>query len=270
MKPIEAYKIEHRGRLRLFLGKRYFSLRRLIKWQSEKHLYAIKKEAPLDQVIFNHQSVLLRQLRDVDMVWQRNKITNLKLASEKISRITILPGQVFSFWFLVGKTTKGKGYLKGMNLLNGKVSVDYGGGICQLGNLIYWMALHTPLKIRERWRHSYDVFPDVNRTLPFGSGATLSYNYIDLQLENTSDQSFQILLWLDNENLYGEIRSEREIDVRYEVYESDHIIRHEIWGGYTRHNRISRKVISKANDTIISDERVTENHAVMMYEPMLG
>ena len=49
-----------------------------------------------------------------------------------------------------------------------------GGGLCQLSNLIYWMTLHTPLTITERYRHSYDVFPDSNRTQPFGSGEPAS------------------------------------------------------------------------------------------------
>jgi hypothetical protein len=33
--------------------------------------------------------------------------------------------------------------------------------------------LTYPLKVTERWRHTHDVFPDANRTQPFGSGATL-------------------------------------------------------------------------------------------------
>lgn len=44
------------------------------------------------------------------------------------------------------------------------------------------MVLHSELTVIERWRHSFDVFPDVNRTIPFACGATLSYNYVDLQL----------------------------------------------------------------------------------------
>ena len=39
------------------------------------------------------------------------------------------------------------------------------------------MTLHTPLQVTERYRHSYDVFPDADRKLPFGSGATCAYNY---------------------------------------------------------------------------------------------
>ncbi|MFJ8513275.1 VanW family protein [Lysinibacillus xylanilyticus] len=51
-----------------------------------------------------------------------------------------------------------------------KVKTGVGGGICQLANLLYWMALHTPLIVTERHHHSFDPFPDSGRTLPFGSG----------------------------------------------------------------------------------------------------
>ena len=62
--------------------------------------------------------------------------------------------------------------MEGMILRNGRVASGVGGGLCQMTNLLYWMTLHTPLTVTERWRHGYDVFPDSNRTQPFGSGAT--------------------------------------------------------------------------------------------------
>lgn len=39
-------------------------------------------------------------------------------------------------------------------------------------------------------------------------------------------------------------------------------------GGYIRHNAIRRKVLD-ADNKQIGDEFITENHAIMMYEPML-
>ena len=178
------------------------------------------------------------------------------------------PGETFSIWRLVGRPTKRKGYLEGLVLHNGKVLKGTGGGLCQLGNLLYWMALHTPLSITERWRHSFDVFPDINRTIPFGCGATLAYNYIDLQLQNNTDNDFQISLWIDNEYLNGEITCNADIKTRYEIYETDHLFCHQWWGGYTRHNKIWKKATNLIDNTS-TDELVTENHAIMMYNPML-
>lgn len=260
----------NRSHLRLYLGKRYYRLRRWWKWQVSGTKFA--KDRPHEQLpvsLITHKSTLLRKLKNVDMYLQHNKITNLQLAIHRLDRLVIAPGETFSFWYLVGNTTKRKGYKTGMNLVNGKVSPGTGGGLCQMGNLIFWMTIHTPLTIVERWRHSFDVFPDVNRTLPFGSGATLAYNYIDLQLRNDTDQAFQLHLWLDDTHLHGEIRTEKPLPHRYEVYEDQHQIRVAHWGGYTRHNQIRRKVIKNATEEEIGDELITENHAIMMYNPLL-
>jgi vancomycin resistance protein VanW len=130
------------------------------------------------------------------------------------------------------------------------------------------MSLHTPLTIKERWRHGYDVFPDINRSIPFACGATLSYNYIDLQLENTTLKSFQINLWLTNEYLNGEITCDTDVKTKYEIFETDHLFKQQWWGGYTRHNKIWKR-ITTLEDNKTKDELVTENNAIMMYSPLL-
>ena len=48
-------------------------------------------------VIFTHSTPLLRELKDVDMEFQYNKITNLKLAANKLNGVVIKPGETFSF-----------------------------------------------------------------------------------------------------------------------------------------------------------------------------
>ena len=54
------------------------------------------------------------------------------------------------------------------------------------------MTLHTPLTVVERYRHSYDVFPDSGRTQPFGSGATCVYPYRDLMIRNDTQTTFRL------------------------------------------------------------------------------
>jgi vancomycin resistance protein VanW len=199
---------------------------------------------------------------------QENKVTNLRLASGRINGILIKPGETFSFWRLVGKPTRRKGYLEGMVLTNGSFQPGVGGGLCQLSNLIYWLTLHTPLTVVERWRHTHDVFPDSNRTQPFGSGATVVYNYVDLQIKNETPDTYQLCLNLTKWELQGEWRSDQECPYRYEIYENSHQITHEWWGEYIRHNSIGRKTYNSLNE-LVKDEIITENHAVMMYEPLL-
>lgn len=262
-KPIE------RSRLRRLLGREYYILRRKIKWHFSDVNYATTDDSVTAPYIWKeHRSVLLRKLKDVDMHLQYNKIENLRIAISNIDGVVIKPGEVFSVWRMVGRPTKRKGYKMGMMIHNGHVSTGIGGGLCQLGNLLYWMALHTPLTIKERWRHSFDVFPDVNRTIPFACGATLAYNYIDLQLENTTDITFKINLWIDDEYLNGVVYGSRKPMVEYEIIEKDHRIELQWWGDYTRHNRIMRRIIDIETGTS-TEEFVTENNAIMMYNPIL-
>jgi vancomycin resistance protein VanW len=258
-----------RTRLRHLLGRHYFTLKRRMDWYFGSQKWAINRKVPLYFLLFQHQSVLLRRLKDVDMHLQHNKIANLRLAIRHLDGIVIRPGETFSFWYLVGRPTAKRGFKTGLALENGRPTQSIGGGLCQLGNLIYWMALHTELTVAERWRHSYDVFPDENRTLPFGSGATLAYNYIDLQLRNDTQRTFQVCLWLDDTHLHGAIRSDAPAERLYTVYEQVHHIEHQPWGGYTRHNRIARRITRAADQTLLADEVVAENHAVMMYQPFL-
>ena len=69
-------------------------------------------------------------------------------------------------------------------------------------------------------------------------------------------------------HLVGEWRSDSQPIHTYEVYEADHQMSMEYWGGYARQNRIHRKVLNLDNQ-VIKDEYVTENRAIMMYEPFL-
>jgi len=181
---------------------------------------------------------------------------------------TIKPGETFSYWRLIGKPTKLKGYKKGMVLKSGTVTAATGGGLCQLSNLIYWMTIHTPLTVTERHRHGYDVFPDANRTQPFGSGATCFYNYGDLMIKNNTTDTFQLHLKMTEEYLEGAWLCNHPPEFKYEVYEKEHIMQSQFWGGHTRHNSIYRKKYDQ-HGNLLDDEFVIENHAIMMYAPFI-
>ncbi|MCR4312315.1 MAG: VanW family protein, partial [Candidatus Uhrbacteria bacterium] len=92
--------------------------------------------------VARHQSVLLRKLGNADMRLQQNKIINLRLAAQAIDGVLIQPDETVSFWSLVGNPTKRCGYVSGMLLSNGNVTEGIGGGLCQMANILYWMALH--------------------------------------------------------------------------------------------------------------------------------
>jgi vancomycin resistance protein VanW len=262
-------KPKHRGKLRLRLGKAFYTFKRYFEWAQNRRDFAARRGTDtLAFAVAEHETQLLRQLRDVDMQLQRNKITNLRLAVERLDGLLLYPGEVFSYWRLIGKPTARRGFLAGMQLQNGTVTSATGGGLCQLSNLLFWLTLHTPLSVTERHRHGYDVFPDSNRTLPFGSGATCFYNYGDLRFKNETDSVYRLSLAVLEHTLRGEWQCETAPEYKYEVYQKEHFMQLEFWGGYTRHNVLCRRVFA-ADGGLLADEFIVENHAVMMYEPLL-
>lgn len=257
-----------RSALRLHLGRLFFIVRRYVQWHiGEVHFASRRSSSLLPYELYSHQSVIMRPLKKVDMYLQENKKNNLQLAISRINGMLVPPGATFSFWKTVGMPTQAKGYLDGLELSSGGLRVGTGGGLCQLSNLIYWMTLHTQLQVTERWRHSFDVFPDVDRTQPFGSGATVAYNYIDLQLYNPTSNTFQLRLWIDATHLHGAWLCSEQSPYTYQVIEKNHHMQPQPWGGYTRHNDLYRLVIDKQGQT--TEEHITSNTAIMMYNPSL-
>lgn len=223
---------------------------------------------PFPYAVMRHTTPMLRQLQGLPMQLQHNKITNLRLAVAPLNGRVLTPGQRLSFWKFVGKPSTRRGFLDGVVLDDGVLRAGVGGGLCQLTNLLYWMTIHTPLTVVERWRHTYDVFPDNNRTQPFASGATCAYPALDLQIENRTDARFRLGLSVGEQNLSGEWRSDREPRHTYRVYEAVHVITTEGPGVHMRRNIIRRTVIDR-DGVEVGDELVSENHAQMMYEPFL-
>ena len=258
----------NRSLIRQILGKEYYILKTKFNWWFGEQKWAKEISSNFSGYpVFEHHSMILRPLKDVEMYLQENKRTNLGLAIAHINNILIKPGETFSFWKLVGRPTKKKGYLEGLVLKQGKIDKDTGGGLCQLGNLLFWLFAHSSLTITKRCRHGFDVFPSVNRKVPFGAGATLSYNHIDLQVKNETTDTFKLKLWLDEINLNGELISSNELNNLYRVEERNHIIKQQVWGGYSRHNQIVQ--IVQYPDGTENEKLLVENHAVMMYNPLL-
>lgn len=263
MKPVK------RTRFRIYLGTVFYTGKRYLQWWFGKQRYSKTRDTtPWPFVGARHRTPLFRKLQSVDMWLQHNKVINLQLAISKLDGIILYPGEVFSFWKRIGRPSRRKGYVEGMTLFYGSFRPGVGGGLCQLTNLIYWMTLHTPLEVIERHRHSYDVFPDSERTQPFGSGATCSYNYLDLRIYNPTEEHYQLKLYMTDEALIGEWRTTSAQRKKFEVYEKEHKITQEYWGGYVRHNTIFRRVWNEHHE-LLDDHFVTENHALMMYQPFL-
>ncbi|MDO9458018.1 VanW family protein [Nocardioides sp.] len=217
-----------------------------------------------------HGSLLMRELSEAEMVLQRNKVVNLRLASARTDGVVVRPGETFSFNKVVGSCSARRGYVEGMRLSNGDATSGVGGGICQLANLVHWMVLHSPLTVVERSEHSFDPFPDKGRVLPWGVGCSIVYNYVDLVFRNDTDTTFQLRTWVGERHLRGELRADQPTPTSYKVE-----ARHEEFvaegdgpdAPVYRHNEIWRTVVDKTTGDTVGEELVKRNRALVKYLP---
>jgi vancomycin resistance protein VanW len=241
---------------------------RQLAWRFSRKQYAVSVNAVsrLPFRYLKHTSKLIRKLGNSDLALQHNKVINLKLAVASIDGVVIRPGEYFSFCRLVGRPTRKRGYVEGMELSFGEARSGIGGGICQLSNLIHWMAIHSSLVVVERSNHSFDPFPDEGRVLPFGSGAAIFYNYIDLVLHNPTDRHFQLKLNVGEQQLEGELLCDQAREFRYHVYQLGHRFVRDGERVF-RENEIWREVRSKGQESqVLKSERLYKNRVVVKYE----
>lgn len=244
--------------------------KRRFSWLRDRRAFAgellTDSEQKLPHNVKRHSSRLLKNLGETEMWLQHNKVENLKLCLPHINGLVIKPGETFSFCRLVGKPTAKRGFKIGMELTMGQARPGIGGGICQLANMLNWLIMHSPLTITERSTHSFDPFPDQKRSIPFGTGCAIFYNYVDFCFVNETDYTFQLLLEIDEDNLNGHLVSNEMIEHNYKVFEKDHYFIRE---GDTifRHNEIWRKVLTRVVGKHLHDEHIKTNHVRVLYEP---
>lgn len=255
-----CYKISVRKETALRYIKDFFSSEKIAKEKSAQFLPDIVK---------SHSSILIRHLEGVDMRLQENKVTNIRLASEKINGIIIKPGETFSFWHTVGKTTEKEGYKEGLVIRRGgKLGSDIAGGLCQMANMVHWLVLNSPLTVTELHHHSDALFPDDRRRVPFGTGTSVVNNYVDYRFKNNTDKTVQICTWIENGELCGELRSEAPFPCRYRLLEENHHYRKE-GDRYYRVSQVYRVVIEKESGAQLRKELILDNHSLVMYDTSL-
>lgn len=209
--------------------------------------------------------ILLRELHGVEMQLQKNKVKNLTIACKKLDGIVIYPGEIFSFWNIVGNPTRKKGYIEGLTISSGNLKTGIGGGLCQMANLIHYLVLHTPLEVVELHHHSDALFPDVKRRVPFGTGTSIVYKNLDYRFKNTSKYPIQLRVWLDETFLFGELRCDIDLDKTYRLVEEDHHFAKED-RIYYRNSNVFRIIKDKNTKKIIGKELILKNHSKVLYD----
>lgn len=129
-----------------------------------------------------------------------NRITNVKLAAEKINGVILQPGQTFSYNDVVGQRTKANGFKEAGAYSGGQVVQEVGGGICQVSSTLYYCAMVSNLKINTRTCHYFPV-----SYIEPGMDATVSWGGPEFKFTNNRDYPIEIKASVQNGSVTVEI-----------------------------------------------------------------
>ena len=241
---------------------------RHIKNKFSKEKFASKRQnSPLSYLLHSHISNMIKRGPGIDPVLQTNKADNIRIACSKINGLIINPGESFSFWKLVGKTSKKNGFKDGRILENGKLVAGVGGGLCNLANSLHIVMMHSPVTMTELHHHSDALAPDTDgKRIPYSAGTSVNYNFLDLRFRNDSTQPIQIIARCEGDDLITEIRTNNPFPHIYRIVEEDHHFHKEKNGKFYRKSKIYRETIDRETGEIIKRELKRDNRSKVMFD----
>jgi hypothetical protein len=147
------------------------------------------------QCVAAQSTTLLRSdPRREEHAMQNGKIENLRVAARMLDRTLIPAGEVFSFWRQLGPPSRRRGFVPGRMLQQGCIVPATGGGLCQLSNALFDVALNAGCEIVERHAHSRIVQGSATE---HGRDATVAWNYVDLRFRSTRPLLLRVQLTTD-------------------------------------------------------------------------
>lgn len=243
-------------------------LKRHIKNLIGRERFAKKRQTEkLPVVIYAEGNNMIKRGPGIDLKLQENKADNIRLACSKLNGLVVIPGETFSFWKLVGKTSKRRGFSEGRVLVNGKLVAGVGGGLCNLANTINLLILHSPMTITEMHHHSDALAPDPDGIhVPYSAGTSVNYNFIDLRFRNDTFQPVQLCTWCEGDELHAELRTTKAFPYVYRLTEENHHFHQEDDGKYYRLSNIYRETLDRSTGDIVKRELNWKNHSEVMFD----
>jgi len=127
------------------------------------------------------------------------RTTNVKLATNKINGVIVMPGETFSYNKTLGKRTAAAGYKEAGGYAGGRVVQMRGGGICQVSSTLYDAVVYANLEIVERHNHMF-----VTGYAGAGKDATVSYGTLDFKFKN--NRNYPIVIKATAKNGVSEVK----------------------------------------------------------------
>lgn len=116
-----------------------------------------------------------------------NRNKNIENGCKKLDGLVLYPGDEISCNEMFLPFTAENGYYEAGAFINGEVSTDIGGGICQVSTTLYNALLRAEIEITERLNHSMTV-----NYVPLAADAAITGDYKDLKFKNNTDAPLYI------------------------------------------------------------------------------
>lgn len=143
---------------------------------------------------------------------QINRSINIKLATDNISNVLLMPGETFSFNKHTGKRSKENGYKSAPVIMEGEMEEDYGGGVCQVSSTLYNSVLYAGLEIVNVKNHTIP-----SSYVPKGRDATVADSGIDFLFKNNLKHPVYIKNYVSGNqivcNIYGSAEDKQNITI---------------------------------------------------------
>nr|WP_286180609.1 VanW family protein [Bacillus sp. ISL-37] len=134
---------------------------------------------------------------------------NIELSAEAINNVILGAGDVFSFNTTVGPSDEAHGYQPAEEIVNKKLVMGIGGGICQTSSTLYNAVDVLGVGYVEKHHHSLSV-----GYVPEGRDATVSYGGKDFRFENTTGVPLLLKAIVGKGTLTVEVRTSKEYETQ--------------------------------------------------------
>ncbi|MBP3228315.1 MAG: VanW family protein [Bacteroidaceae bacterium] len=226
--------------------------------------------SPLPVLVATGGGDMIKRGPGINPIHQQGKADNIRLAASRIDGLIIHPGETFSFWQRVGKTSRRNGFREGRVIVNGRLVAGTGGGLCNLAHTLNLLVQQSPLTVTELHHHSDALAPDADGVrVPYSAGTSVNYNHIDYRFRNDTAQAFQPRVWCEGDTLRAELRTTAPLPHRYRIAEENHHFHRSESGDFYRISQIYRETLDAQTHAVTHRRLIRDNRSRVMFDPSL-
>jgi vancomycin resistance protein YoaR len=160
--------------------------------------YEISDAARLDEVVVGKYTTYFN-------AGVAGRTKNIELSADAINNVILGVGDVFSFNTTVGPSDEAHGYQPAEEIVNKKLVMGIGGGICQTSSTLFNAVDVLGVGYVEKHHHSLSV-----GYVPKGRDATVSYGGKDFRFENTTGVPLLLKAIVSKGSLTVEVRTSKD------------------------------------------------------------